>query len=99
MADCRTSSNFFVFSCLLYPACNRVDRESLLLRHSAPQFRRHCVSKGGTQHRGSPRRQSEEMKIFNILFSRVGTEPTLYCAYKYTLEQTTLNIHYSTYNM
>ena len=40
------------------------------------QFWRHCVLNGGTQRRALARQQSEEMKILNILFIRVGIEST-----------------------
>ena len=32
---------------------------------------------GGTQRRALPRKQGEEMKLLNILFPRVGIEPTV----------------------
>ena len=35
-----------------------------------------CLLSGGTQRRALPRPQSEELKILNISFPRVGIEPT-----------------------
>ena len=53
---------------------SRVGRGSLVLRHSARKFWRHCVVSGGTKRRAFPRYQSKEMKMLNISFPRAGIE-------------------------
>ena len=40
------------------------------------EFRKHYVLSGGTQRRALPHYQSEEIKILNISFPRIGMEPT-----------------------
>ena len=63
----------------MYSAERRVGRGNLVLRHSVPysaKFWKHYVLSGGSQRRVLLQHQSEEMKILNISFPRVGIEPT-----------------------
>ena len=79
-----------------------------VLRHFrfslSTKFLKYCVPSGGTRRCVLSRYYSEEMKIQNISFPRVGIEPTTLafigeaCDYKLTrlcLSATTLNKLYS----
>ena len=60
-----------IISFTLYPAHRSMQREpnvkKLRTSFSAESFR-HCVS-DGTQRRALPRAQSEDIKIFNVIYS------------------------------
>ena len=67
-SQCLSSTSFFS-SFTLYPAINRIGRESVKTFRSSlsAEFWRHGVLSGGTRY------QSEKMKISNILFRKNRT--------------------------
>ena len=64
---------------------SRVGRGGLVLRHSTPHFPPAFEASHGIQYRALLRHKSEEMKILNISFPRVGIELTTCHVYSHTL--------------
>ena len=80
---------FFIF--FLGPRCMLDEGEQVegaqchtLQTPISAEFCRHCMLNGRTQRRSLPQHQSEEIKILNNSYSRMGIERTTCCVYSHT---------------